>query len=82
MELMAAWWYGWAFTCCVMMGLGWISDKIPQRLGELKIFGLLFRSGHRSAASSLLLAAFIWPLLATAILVLLIDNDDDTGPYA
>lgn len=75
-EMMSGWWYGWAFTSLVMLMLGSLNQKIPQRLGNLRLFGWMFKAGPKSVAMNLMLCAFLWPIMLLAILLLMIDNDD------
>lgn len=74
---MQAWWYGWAFTSFVTLMLGYLAKRVPQRLGHLWIFKWMLQSGPRAVAMNLMMAAFMWPVLLSAILLLLLDRDDD-----
>lgn len=74
---MAAWWYGWAITSFIVLMLGSLAKKVPQRLGHFWIFKLMFQAGPRAVVMNLMMAAFMWPVLLGALILLLLDRDDD-----
>ena len=74
---MQGWWYGWAVTAFLVLMLGALTRKVPQRLGHFWIFKWLFQAGPQAVAMNLMLCAFMWPLLLAAMILLLLDRDDD-----
>ena len=75
--MMSGWWYGWAITSFVILLLGHLTQKVPQRLGNFWIFRYLFNAGPYSVVMNLMLCAFLWPLMLASILLIALDRDDD-----